>query len=203
MRIVGVAACLATAFIGAGCSSQWRLARPGPAEAFPGYRLAVPAGWMTLRNGDTLTLSRHDPQLEYFRIIGRRLRNPFENTKLRLEETMSPFEKAEIVLSDIALSEGVQRLRVLKTARAVVDGSPAILAELSYMTPAGLRRKELLFMIPRGTWYYEIRYSAVQRYYYDKYVNVAMDMVNSLKFSHAAGVRNAAGIPSARSSPAP
>lgn len=144
------------------------------------YCVEVPGGWMKFDAGAYVMISRDGPYLQYVLFQERPLERPFLYARKRLTAELLPQEAAQIIIDDLSSDPMVANFSVIENAPAVIDDYDGFRLLFRYRDQKGLTLKTAYYGFIHGPNYYSLRFTAPQRYYFDKDIEVFESML--LKF---------------------
>ena len=149
------------------CAPWTRVTGPcaGPAHH---YSVDVPDGWMKFDSDSYILISRDGPFLQYIFVDSRNLETPFAHTRRRMNSAMLPQEAAEVILDDLSLDRAVHNLHVIENAPAQVAHHDGFTLLFTYRNGDGLVLKTRYYGFIKDRMFYSIRYTAAERYYFEK-----------------------------------
>jgi hypothetical protein len=160
----------------AGCAG-WKAVDGGiHSEA---YSVEVPGGWMKFDAGAYVMISRDGPYLQYVLFQERPLKRPFFYAHKRLTADMLPQEAAQIIIDDLSSDPMVANFTVIENAPAVIDDHDGFRLLFRYRDPKGLTLKTAYYGFIQGQNYYSLRFTAPQRYYFEKDIDVFESMLST------------------------
>ncbi|MEW5746310.1 MAG: hypothetical protein AB1805_12835 [Nitrospirota bacterium] len=145
------------------------------------FSVELPEGWMRLNTSEHLLITRDGVLLQ--NIIVEKIGNDkkLEHTKKKFAKGMLPQESAEVALDNISSNQDVVNLAVTENVPAKIGGYPGFKAVFTYKTKDGLKKKSVYYGFMLGEWFYGIRYTAAQRYYFDKDIATFEKVLASFK----------------------
>lgn len=146
-----------------------------------GFSVDLPQGWMRLNKEDFLLVTRDGAMLQHIAIDRVSVDKPFEFTKKKLKKGMLPEEAAEAALDNMSSNPDVLNFKIEEKAPATTSGCPGFRVTYTYKNKSGLRLKTVCYGFLKGEWYYTIRYTGVQRYYFDKDIGTFDKVFNSFR----------------------
>lgn len=153
--------------IAAGCSS-WQAVNGPYVSNDDNFEVTVPYGWMKYNTDGFLMLSKDGPFLQYMMIQRRPLSKPFRHTRKQITNHMLPQEAAEVVLDEMRSDRTLRQFVVLSNTPEKIDGNLGFQIIFSYIDRDGLKLKTVLRGFVKDQWYYNLRYTAAERYYFEK-----------------------------------
>ncbi len=160
-------------FVMSGCATataRW-VRQPGELKHEKGnFVVAIPEGWIVWQNTnlEKIAITRDGFPLQQI-IVGRvAIKDAMPGSKRKFQAGMLPQESAEIVADALASSKGVRNFRLLENAPATVAGHQAFRLTFTSANAADLREKDVYYGFLSGEWFYYLRFSAAERYYFDR-----------------------------------
>lgn len=166
----------------AGCATPpWVPAEPLYRSAPHRYTVELPEGWVrwTQDRDQDLFLTKDGPLLQAISIERVPVGAELKYTKKKLTKGMIPQEAAEVILDNLGSSDRVTAFEVRENAPARVAGAPGFKAVVTYKNKNGLRIKSVLYGCLAGDALFAVRYSAPQRYYFDRDVKAFEKVVRT------------------------
>jgi len=151
-----------------GCASA---ANKRSLKGLPDYDFSVdiPQGWYKPKNETRYLLTKEQKAvLLYVFIQQRPLDRSFKNTKKKLRKQMLPLESAGIIIDELASDRRIMNFKVLENAPAIIDGHAGFKILFSYRDKKGSEYKTLYYGFISGDSFFNMRYNAAARHYYDK-----------------------------------
>ncbi len=149
------------------------------------FSIAVPDGWMRLAMADYEMFSRDGTHLHYIFVQERALDKSFRFTRKRIEPRMLPHEVAEIVLDDLKADPQIRNFKVLGNEPVEVGGVMGFRLTYTYMDPLGLETQSEYYGALLPDRFFNLRYTAARRHYFDKYRDVFDYMYHTLRLRSA------------------
>jgi hypothetical protein len=165
----------------AGCASTWKQAGGRYESSSQNFVVEVPQGWMELNTTDYLLVSKDGPFLQYMFAQRRQVDQPFQHCKMRMQKGMTPEEAAHVLVSEISADQSLYGLEVTEQSRVQIDGHQGFRIQFSYENKTGPRIKTVYYGFLDGEWFYNIRYSAAERYYFDKDLETFNNFVRNFR----------------------
>lgn len=128
----------------------------------------LPDGWMRMNRNEFFLMTRDGTLLQTITVNRAKVGDPFRFTKKKLEKGMLPQEAAEVVADDMASNQAFRNFTLMENHPATVDGRQGFRIVYTHMNRDGLKLKVAVCGFIDGDWYYELRYYAAERYYFDK-----------------------------------
>ena len=161
------------------CAGGWKTAREGLSR--PQWSISTPDGWMHLSMPDSDMLSKNGPYLEYILIQARPLIKPFRFTKQRLSATMLPHEAAEFIVDNLRADPLIRGFRLHSSEPAMIDGHPGFKVTYGYLDKHGVELKTVYYGVVLPDHFFNLRYTAARRCYFDKEQAAFNQVLNSLQ----------------------
>jgi hypothetical protein len=161
------------------CAGGWQTAREGLNGSQ--WSLSTPDGWMHLSMPDSDMLSKDGPYLEYILVQARPLTQPFRFTRQRLSATMLPHEAAEFIVDNLRADPLIRGFRHQASEPAMIDGHPGFKLTYSYLDKHGVELKTVYYGVVLPDYFFNLRYTAARRYYFDKEQAAFNQVLDSLE----------------------
>ena len=145
------------------------------------FYVNIPQGWMMLDTDQYLLVSGDGPFLQYVLIQDRPLDRPFRNTKKKFNRRMLPQEAADVVIDEITSDQSVLNFEIIENAPTRINGHDGFRMVFTYKNRDGLKLKTIYHGFLAGESFYNIRYTAVNRYYFAKDIEAFRDVVESFR----------------------
>lgn len=177
LRICGVAILLLVT----GCSATWQ---PVPQIlAGRSWTIDTADGWMRLATPNYEMLSQDGPYLQYVFIQELPLANGLCGSRQRLNVTMLPHEAAEVITDTMLSDQRIRMFKLIRNEPAVVGGKMGFRLVYTYLDDQGVEMKCDYYGVILSKTFFNVRYTAAERYYFDKDFNLFEKMTASLRFS--------------------
>jgi hypothetical protein len=164
----------------AACAGPWKSA-PNRLSA-PQWSTSAPEGWMQLSTQDSEMLSKDGPYLEYILIQSRSMAQGFRFTNQQLTPDMLPHEAAQLVTDNMRSDPLIRKLRMLASEPAMVGGHAGFRLVYSYQDPSGVEIKTIYYGVILPDLFFNLRYTATQRYYFEKELPAFNEVLGGLRF---------------------
>jgi hypothetical protein len=161
------------------CAGPWNTVPNQLSE--PHWSIASPEGWMHLSTHESEMLSKDGPYLEYILIQSRPLAQGFRFTRQKLNRDMLPHEAAQVIADNMRSDPLIRQLRLLASEPATVGGHAGFRLTYSYRDPHGVPTKTIYYGVILSNQFFNLRYTAAQRYYFDKELPAFNQVLNSLR----------------------
>jgi hypothetical protein len=145
------------------------------------FSVDIPDGWWKPEYTSKYLLTKDGPYLQYVLIQQRPLNKPFRNTKKKIRGGMLPQEAAGIIIDELASDRYLMNFSVIENAPATVDGHAGFKILFIYKDKKGSQFKTLYYGFISGNSFYNLRYSAAARHYFEKDVASFEQIVSSFQ----------------------
>ena len=132
------------------------------------FSVEIPAGWWKPKHIDKYLITKDGVFLQYVLIQQRPIDRPYRNTKKKLNKGMLPQEAADVIIDEIASDRRVLNFNVIENAPAIIDGREGFKILFTYKDKKGSTFKTLYYGFISADSFFNLRYSAARRYYFDK-----------------------------------
>lgn len=162
------------------------------------FKVTVPEGWIRTTEPDTwdrveidgkmqtvplesVSTTRDGTRLQAITVTRRFHDTSFPHLKKKTNANMLPVEVADLYVSELRKSSGLERLKVLSNKPATVGGKPAFRLEMEYKNDDGLRIRLLSYGYVDKTGFYTLNYRAPYLYYFERDYKRFVSLVLSFK----------------------
>ncbi|MGB5748486.1 MAG: hypothetical protein WBM69_16015 [Desulfobacterales bacterium] len=145
------------------------------------FSVEIPAGWWKPQYVNKYLITKDGPFLQYVLIQQRPVDRPFKHTQKKFRNRMLPLEAAQIIIDEIASDRNITNFTVVENAPANIDGHDGFKILFTYKDKKGSEFKTLYFGFISGGSYYNLRYNAAMRHYYDKDIADFKQILTSFK----------------------
>jgi hypothetical protein len=166
-----------------GCAGPWTSVPDALDTSF--WSIRPPAGWMDLRTAESDMLSKDGPYLEYILVQSRPLKEGFRFTKQKISPEMLPLEVAELITDSMRCDPFIRRFRLLSSEPAMLGGRSGFKLTYSYQDQNGVAIKAIYYGVVLRNTFFNLRYTAARRYYFDSQLSAFNKVVDSLRFAPA------------------
>ena len=175
-----ILAILVSLFLIAGCASvaQERSLKNLPVSDF---LVEIPVGWWKPKHIDKYLFTKDGVFLQYVLIQQRPIDRPFRYTKKKLNNGMLPQEASGIIIDEIASDRRIYKFNVIENAPAIIDGHDGFKILFAYKDKKGSAFKTLYYGFIMGDSFYNLRYNAAMRYYFEKDIEAFEQILSSFK----------------------
>jgi hypothetical protein len=133
-----------------------------------GFSVQIPDGWWKPEYTNKYLITKDGAFQQYVLIQQRPLDKPFRNTKKKIRSGMLPQEAAGIIVDELASDRYLMNFRLIENAPVMVDGHPGFKILFTYQDKKGSQFKTLYYGFISGNSFYNLRYCAELRHYFDK-----------------------------------
>ena len=155
---------------------------PGPCDPPSNhFSVVLPEKWMKFKTDDYLLVSKDGPFLQYVLIQERQVEQPFGHTNKRLHRGMLAQEAAQVIIDEISSDRGISDFQVVENRPARLNGLDGFELLFTHKNRDGLVLRTRYYGFLSGTRFYAIRYSAAQRYYFDKDIQAFESILSSFE----------------------
>lgn len=162
------------------CAGPWHT--PPSRLSEPPWSITAPEGWMHLSTRESEMLSKDGPYLEYILIQSRSLAQGFRFTRQKLEPDMLPHEAAGVIADNMRSDPLIRQWQMLASEPAVVGGHAGFRLIYRYQDPYGVTTKTIYYGVILPNQFFNLRYTAANRYYFDKELPAFHQVFDSLRF---------------------
>ncbi len=154
-------------FVISGCASmaQERSLKNLPDDDFS---VEIPEGWWKPNHINKYLITKDGAFLQYVLIQQRPIDLPYSHTKKKLNKGMLPQEAAGIIIDEIASDRRISNFNVIENAPAIIDGHEGFKILFTYKDKNGSTFKTLYYGFIRGGSFFNLRYNAAMRHYFEK-----------------------------------
>ena len=161
------------------CAGQWKTV---PATlSVPEWSIAAPDGWMHLSLPDSEMLSKDGPYLDFILIQSRPLTQGFRFTKQVLSPGMLPHEAAQVIIDNLRSDPLVRTFYLIANEPAMMAGQAGFKLTYSYRDRHGVILKTIYHGVLLPDRFFNIRYTAAQRHYFENELPAFNAVLNSLR----------------------
>ena len=161
--------------------APWTIAG-GPYKSLShNFYVDIPRGWMMLDTDQYLLISGDGPFLQYVLIQDRHIDKSFRHTKKKISRDMLPQEAAEVVLDEIISDQSVLNLELIENIPTRINQHDGFRVVFTYKNKDGLELKTVYYGFLAGERFYNMRYTAVKRYYFEKDIETFNKVFDSFK----------------------
>lgn len=150
------------------CTAPWTQVGGGYSSPNKDFTVDLPKGWMKAKSNDLLLITRDGILLQNILIKRMAITEELEHSKKKFRPDMLPHEQAELISDDFASTPALMNFELLENSPMTIDGHKGFRLVFIYKNEDGLRVKSTFSGFLVQDWFYQIRYTAAARYYYDK-----------------------------------
>jgi len=151
----------------------------GPAHHFT---VDIPEGWRQLDTNKFFLVTKDGAYLQYALIQERPLDKAFKHTKKKLRWGMLPQEAAGVIIDEIASDKNILNFQLIENTPTSIKGHEGFKILFSYKDRDGSAFKTLYFGFIKDGLFYNLRYTAAKRYYFNKDLKTFEKFVDSFRF---------------------
>lgn len=160
------------------CAGPWETV-PKQLSA-PRWSITSPDGWMHLSMPESEMLSKNGPYLEYILIQSRPLTQGFRFTEQKLNPDMLPHEAARLITDNMRLDPLIRQFQLLDSQPVRVGGHPGFKLIYRYRDRFDVEIKSIYYGVILPDQFFNLRYTATKRYYFDQELPAFNKVVDSL-----------------------
>ena len=132
------------------------------------YTVSSPKGWRKINTPKYYMITKDGAFLQYALIQERPIDKPFFYTRKKLKPSMLPQEAAGMVVDELSSDRTIINFRIIENTPASIKGNAGFKLLFTYKDRDGSSFKTKYFGFIRGGIYYNLRYTAAKRHYFDK-----------------------------------
>ena len=132
------------------------------------FSVEIPNGWWKPKHLDKYLITKDGVFLQYVLIQQRPIDRPYRNTKKKLNKGMLPQEAADVIIDEIASDRRIYHFNVIENAPAIIDGREGFKILFTYKDKKGSTFKTLYYGFISGDSFFNLRYNAAMRHYFEK-----------------------------------
>jgi len=145
------------------------------------FYVELPNGWKKSNRVNYLLVTRDGALLQNIIITSLEIDKGLEYTKKKLKKDMLPQEVAEVIIDDLTSNPNVLNLVVIENTPAKISGHQGFKLLFTFRNREGVKYKSVYYGFIAGGKFYGIRYTAAERYYFDKDIETFEKIVKSFK----------------------
>ena len=145
------------------------------------FSVEIPKGWWKPKHLDKYLITKDGVFLQYVLIQQRPIDRPYRNTKKKLNKGMLPQEAAGVIIDEIASDRRIYNFNVIENAPAIIDGREGFKILFTYKDKKGSIFKTLYYGFINGDSFFNLRYNAAMRYYFEKDIAAFEHILSSFK----------------------
>ena len=132
------------------------------------FAVDIPDGWWKPEYTSKYLLTKDGPYLQYMLIQKRPLNKHFRYTKKKIRKGMLPQEAAGIIIDELASDRYLMNFGVIENTPATIDGHAGFKMRFTYKDKKESQFKTLYYGFISGDSFYNLRYCAAARHYFEK-----------------------------------
>jgi hypothetical protein len=145
------------------------------------FLVTVPTGWWKPKHINKYLLTKDGAFLQYVLIQQRPIDHPYSHTNRKLNKGMLPQEVSGIIIDEIALDRRILNFNVIENVPAVIDGHDGFKILFTYKNKRGSTFKTLYYGFISGDSFFNLRYNAAMRHYFEKDIADFEQILSSFK----------------------
>jgi hypothetical protein len=161
------------------CSGPWQPTHGDLTS--PKWSIAAPDGWMHLSMPDSEMLSKNGPYLEYILVQSRPLAKRFRFTKQVLDPGMLPHEAAQLIIDNLRSDPRFPGFQLLACEPAAAANRDGFKLTYTYVDKHGVTMKTIYYGVLSPDRFFNIRYTAAQRHYFEQELSTFETVLSSLQ----------------------
>jgi hypothetical protein len=145
------------------------------------FSVEIPEGWWKPKHINKYLITKDGVFLQYVLIQQRPIDRPYRNTKKKLNKRMLPQEAAGVIIDEIASDRRIYNFNVIENAPAIIDGREGFKILFTYKDKKDSTFKTLYYVFISGDSFYNLRYNAAMRHYFEKDISTFERILSSFK----------------------
>ena len=166
--------------------APWVRVGGGYQHAEKNFSVDLPDGWMRFNNVQYLLVTRDGILLQTISIDRMKVTDSLKHTKKKLALDMLPQEAAEVIADNMNSDTNISDFILLENSPTTIAGRAGFKLVYTYKNKDGLLFKSVYCGFISEDWFYDLRYTAPARYYFDKDLGTFEKVLNSFAFIKAA-----------------
>jgi hypothetical protein len=146
------------------------------------FEVDIPEGWRKLDTNKFFLITKDGAFLQYALIQQRPLDRSFKHTRKKLKKEMLPQEAAGVIIDEIMSDKNILNFKLIQNIPAVIQGNKGFTIVFSYRDQDGSALKTLYYGFIRDNYFYNLRYTAVKKLYFDRDFETFQKFVASFRF---------------------
>ena len=151
------------------------------------FSVAIPDGWWKPEYTNKYLITKDGPYLQYVFIQQRPINKSFRYTQKKIKSGMLPQEAAGIIIDELASDRLLMNFKVIENTPTTIDGQDGFKILFTYKDKKGAPFKTLYYGFINGGSFYNLRYCAALRYYFDKDIAEFEQIKSSFKLTNRTG----------------
>ena len=144
------------------------------------FTIDIPEGWRRI-DRPYLLITKEGPFLQNVMVQNRHISRSFRYTQKRMGKGMLPEEAAQIIIDEYASDQNIGNLKVLNNTPEQINGHNGFKILLTYLGPKGNEFHTLYYGFIKADTYFNLRFTAGGRQYYQKDIETFNRMLNSFQ----------------------
>jgi len=173
--------CMAAVLMLMACAGPWQPIRGNLTT--PQWSIASPEGWMHLSMPESEMLSKNGPYLEYILVQSRPLAKRFRFTKQVLDPGMLSHEAAQLIIDNLVSDPRFRDFQLLASEPAVAANRAGFKLTYTFIDNYGVAMKTIYYGVLLQDRFFNIRYTAAQRHYFEQELQTFKTVLSSLQLS--------------------
>ena len=145
------------------------------------FSVDLPRGWRQVNTNKYLLFTKDDPFLQYVLIQRRPIDRAFKHTKKKLQKEMLPHEVAQVIIDEIFSDQNIRAFNVIENIPASISGRDGFRLLFTYKDKKGSSFKTAYYGLIQGDSFYNLRYNAVQKHYFENDIKTFHIILNSFR----------------------
>lgn len=148
-----------------------------------GIEVDLPPGWMRLRTGNGIVITRDGLGLDYIRIQRSDVDEELPNVNRSIRAGMLTQEVAELSLDSARLERGITNFEIEENSPARIDGRECYKLVYSFRVESGLKLRTMKYGCVIAEHHYNIEYRAAAQHYFDANLDSFEAVRDSIRFT--------------------
>jgi hypothetical protein len=174
-------ACMAAVLMLTACAGPWQPIQKD--LTLPQWSIASPEGWMHLSMPESEMLSKNGPNLEYILVQSRPLAKRFRFTRQVLDPGMLSHEAAQLIIDNLGSDPRFRDFQLLASEPAIAANHAGFKLTYTYLDKYGVTMKTIYYGVLLPDRFFNIRYTAAQRHYFEQELPTFKTVLSSLQLS--------------------
>jgi len=145
------------------------------------FAVKIPKGWWRLDTDKYFLITKNNPYLQYALIQERPIDKAFRHTKRILKRGMLPQESADVILDEISADNNIINFELIENMPATINGHEGFKILFTYQDKDGSTFKTLYYGFIKGNIFYNLRYTAAKRHYFQKDLKTFENILDSFR----------------------
>jgi hypothetical protein len=164
-----------------GCATFWAPVGGVYTSGSGNYSAVLPEGWMRAGCAEPVVITRDGVLLQNIQIATTPIDKDLKNIKKKLTAGMRPLEAFEAILDGLSSDQSMLNVTAIESTPVDIGGYPGFRAVLTYRNTNGLKMKTIYCGALFKKSFYSLRYTAAERYYFDKDLETFEKLCKSFK----------------------